>query len=1059
MRTTDCGVPGRDGARAILVRTIDIRLLGAFTVAVDGAPPVHDGAWGRTRPLQLVQMLALADNHRLVRDQVIDRLWPDLDPDAGAANLRKAAHHARRVLDDPTAVVLRGGTVALFPDDDVRTDLDAFRRDARSALEGGDPRRCSAVADSAVGDLLPGAPYDEWTLEPRRAVAATRLDLLRGAGRWADATAADPTDEESYRRAMREALADGRRAEAIRWYGAARDALARELGVAPGAAIEALRQEALDGLGTEPTHIVGRELEIARATVALGDPSSRNGAVAVRGPAGIGKSALVRAVLDALDRDTAVIHEVSASDPHRPYGPIADLLDGLTRSNPDAPGQLAPHVREVLAAVTDVGGADLTLPLSRHQVIGAVTELLHAVAGERPTLLVVDDLHDADDATVGLVAHLASSVERVRLLVSYRPAASRRQLTADVDRLDRAGKLLALDLPGLTVAQAETLVHSATDAHLTAETVGRIIDLGDGNPFALIELARAAGGTATLPRTAAEAITNRLVGLGSATMAMLERVALAETDLDTATVAALADADAAQTSALLDEALESGVLDVIEDRYRFRHDLVREALAALVPPHRRIQVHGEAARRLVATGAPAAAIARHWLLANRPDEAGPWCLRAGQEAASVGAFVDARRHVAPLLAAEPGHPAALRLEAECLDMLGDPTALTAYDSAIAVAAEEDADDLVVARALAQIKQGDPAGGLRAVQGAHPRSVMGRINEALTYAGAAALGATDPSIGTAKATECRRLALEGGDRGGIVIAAWAHAAAAHARGDLHDSVITDLRETAALPELAVRVFDGHLCMTQRFLYGSRPYAEVIAFADELTAEAERLDAARGRAFGVTLRGEARLLSGDLAAADTDLRTALELHRETGGTTGEAHAVQRLAEAAQRRGHLAEARALVDEALALARASDIGFHLLDRIYGSRISSASSPAEGLAMVEEAEEAVRGPLETCPGCRVHLAVPAAIAAARAGDAARAERYGHDVDYLADVVMRLPAWYASRAEVQANLALLAGDHARARDEYSAAADTFAGAGQPMDADRCRTLAGTVDRG
>lgn len=1040
-------------------RTIDIRLLGAFTVRVADAPAVDERAFGRSRPMQLVQMLALADNHRLVRDQVIDALWPDLDPDAGAANLRKAAHHARRVLGDPDAVVLRGGIVTLFPDDDVRTDVSAFLRDARSALDGGDPRRCSAVADSAPGDLLPGSPYDEWTLEPRRAAAAIRLELLRGAGRWADAIAAEPTDEESYRGAMREALADGRRAEAIRWYGVARDALARDLGVAPGPAIEALRQEALEGLGTAPTHIVGRELEIARATVALEGPSSRVRAVAVRGPAGIGKSALVRAVLDAVDRDTVVVHEVAASDPHRPYGPIADLLDGLTRSHPHAPDQLAPHERAVLAAVTDVGGADLTLPLSRHQVIGAVTDLLHAVAGDRPTLLVVDDLHDADDATVGLVAHLASSVDRVRLLVGYRPAASRRQLTADFDRLDRAGTLLTLDLPGLTTTQADALVRSSTDAPLGNETVDRIIDLGDGNPFALIELARAAGGADTLPRTAAEAITNRLVGLGSATMAMLERVALAESDLDTATVAALADADAEQTSALLDEALEAGVLDVIEDRYRFRHDLVREALAALVPPHRRVQVHGEAARRLVATRAPAAAIARHWLLADRPDEAGPWCLRAGQEAASVGAFVDARRHLAPLLAEEPRHPAALRLEAECLDMLGDPTALTAYDAAIDVAGEDEADDLVVARALAQIKQGDPAGGLQAVQGAHPRSLMGRINEALTYAGAAALGATDPTIGTAKATECRRLALEGGDRGGIVIAAWAHAAAAHARGDLHDSVVTDLRETAALPDLAVRVFDGHLCMTQRFLYGSRPYAEVIAFADELTAEAERLDAARGRAFGVTLRGEAHLLSGDLDAADDDLRAALELHRETGGTTGEAHAVQRLAEAAQRRGNPTEARALVDEALALARASDIGFHLFDRIYGSRISTAATPDEGLTLVEEAEEAVRGPLETCPGCRVHLAVPAAIASARAGDVVRAERYGHDVDYLADVVMRLPAWYAARSEVQANLALLAGDPARARNEFCAAAEAFAAAGQPADADRCRTLAGTVDRG
>src|SRR5690606_23813542 len=100
----------------------------------------------------------------------------------------------------------------------------------------------------------------------------------------------------------------------------------------------------------------------------------------------------------------------------------------------------------------------------------------------------------------------------------------------------------------------------------------------------------------------------------------------------------------------------------------------------------------------------------------------------------------------------------LRLDAESLDMLGDPSALAAYDAAIAAAGEEPADDLVIARGLAQVKQGDPAGGLASVRGAIPRSAMGRLNEALTYAGAAALGVVDPTLGTEKAAEVRRIAM-------------------------------------------------------------------------------------------------------------------------------------------------------------------------------------------------------------------------------------------------------------------------------------------------------------
>ena len=94
-----------------------------------------------------------------------------------------------------------------------------------------------------------------------------------------------------------------------------------------------------------------------------------------------------------------------------------------------------------------------------------------------------------------------------------------------------------------------------------------------------------------------------------------------------------------------------------------------------------------------------------------------------------------------------------------------------------------------------------------------------------------------------AAVARRLALQSGDTAAIVVASWAQAAAAHARGELHQSVWADLQETTHVPHLAVRVFDGHLCITQRFLYGAKPYAEVIAFAEAIATEAKRLGAAR------------------------------------------------------------------------------------------------------------------------------------------------------------------------------------------------------------------------
>jgi tetratricopeptide (TPR) repeat protein len=353
------------------------------------------------------------------------------------------------------------------------------------------------------------------------------------------------------------------------------------------------------------------------------------------------------------------------------------------------------------------------------------------------------------------------------------------------------------------------------------------------------------------------------------------------------------------------------------------------------------------------------------------------------------------------------------------------------------------------QALAQIKQGDPPGALRTLDGLQPGSVQGRLAQALTWSGAAVMGFADPALGSAKAAECRRLALESGDRTALVVASWAQAAAAHARDDLRDSIWADLLDTHALRELAISVFDGHLCITQRLLYGARPYPDVIAFADSFLAEAQRLGAARGCAFAVTLRGEAKLLSGFLDDAEEDLREAARLSRAIGGATGEALALQRRAEVALHRGHAAAAGALLNEALAVARESDVGFHLLDRIYGTRITAAADPAAALIMLDEAELGVRGPLETCPGCRITLTVPAAIAAARAGDLDRAGRYEQATEMLATVVMRLPGWDAALEEVKGHLALASGNHVQAAARFRAAAEGFRDAGQPLDEARC----------
>jgi hypothetical protein len=103
----------------------------------------------------------------------------------------------------------------------------------------------------------------------------------------------------------------------------------------------------------------------------------------------------------------------------------------------------------------------------------------------------------------------------------------------------------------------------------------------------------------------------------------------------------------------------------------------------------------------------------------------------------------------------------------------------------------------------------------------------------------------------------------------------------------------------------------------------------------------------------------------------------------------------------------------------------------------------------MEDASVSVRGPLETCPGCRITFAVPAAIAAARAGELALAEKHEEQCAYLANVVMRLPAWYAAHDEVRGHIAATRGAADESLARFAAAATRFREAGHPIDAERC----------
>ena len=144
-----------------------------------------------------------------------------------------------------------------------------------------------------------------------------------------------------------------------------------------------------------------------------------------------------------------------------------------------------------------------------------------------------------------------------------------------------------------------------------------------------------------------------------------------------------------------------------------------------------------------------------------------------------------------------------------------------------------------------------------------------------------------------------------------------------------------------PELAGRVFDAYLCVTEYVLTAGDPYDGIAGLAKRLRAQAHQVGARRGEAFAATVLGETELFTDNLESARAHLVDAARLSREVGAVGGESLARLRLGEALLHLGDRAGARAQLEEALELAHISPLAPHLLFLVYGG---CCRSPRRGL-------------------------------------------------------------------------------------------------------------------
>jgi DNA-binding NarL/FixJ family response regulator len=415
------------------------------------------------------------------------------------------------------------------------------------------------------------------------------------------------------------------------------------------------------------SRFVGRVGELAELELALSDAAEGNPVVALLGgESGVGKTRLV-GELERRMRDSGSPalflrgESVEQRDGELPYAPLLSALRPLVRAHHPALDQLTPVGRSDLATLLPALRGDRPDerrdeddPSGQVRLFEALLELLALLCESQPVVLVLEDMHWADRSTRTFATFLARSLreERVALVLTYRTDELHRRhpllpLLAELDRLDRTRRIVISPFDRQEVAEALEDILGDTPSD---ELVERLFARGEGNPLFTEELLAAGlDGRGAAPESLRHAFILRIERL-SENAQWVSRLVAVGRRLDDATIAGVTELEPDRLQHALRDAISEQVLITgDDDRFLFRHALLREALYDDLLPGERSELHLALARTLERFCEPSddrelertTAIASHYAAAGEQRAALKSTIEAARAAERVQAFGEA----------------------------------------------------------------------------------------------------------------------------------------------------------------------------------------------------------------------------------------------------------------------------------------------------------------------------------------------------------------------------------------------------------------------------------